>query len=69
VHGTGGNREGAVPLDGEGWREVALPLAPDPGQAASLSLGFENLTGNDGRIANRDLDPAAVLCLDDIRLE
>jgi hypothetical protein len=71
INARGGRQgwEGSVPLDGEGWREVTLPLRPNPGKVAALSMALEGLNANDEGIANRDLDPAAVLCLDDMRLE
>jgi hypothetical protein len=69
AYGEGGVWTGEVPLDGEGWREAALPLAQNPGKVRGVSLRLRNLDGDDVGKANRDLDPAAVLCLDDMRLE
>jgi len=69
AYGEGGMWTGDVPLDGEGWREAALQLTPNPGKVSAITLQLRNLEGDDNGKANRDLDPAAVLCLDDIRLE
>lgn len=69
VYGSNQRLEGEIPLDGEGWREAVLPLNPNPGEVSEIHLRIKGLNGNDEGIANRDLDPAAVLCLDDLRLE
>ncbi len=61
--------EATVSLDGEGWREVSLPLAGVRQQVREISLRVQGLDGDDTGEANRDMDPAAVLCVDNIRLE
>lgn len=64
-----GRWRGEVPLDGEGWREVALPLGNIEGSVSGVRLNVKGLKGDEAGEANRDLDPAAILCLDNIRLE
>jgi len=67
--GDGGRLDAQVPLDGEGWREVVLPLTGNPGQVSSFMLAIRNLVGDDSGVANRELDPEAKLCFDDIDLK
>jgi beta-lactamase regulating signal transducer with metallopeptidase domain len=67
--GSTGKWSTRIPLDGEGWREVSAPLTPNPGKMQGIEMEVEGLMGNDEGKANRELDPRAVLCLDDIRLE
>jgi hypothetical protein len=57
-----------LPLDGDGWREVVLPLVPNPAQVNEVRISVRGLRGDDAGVANRQLDPEAVLCLDDITL-
>ncbi len=64
-----GGWKGTVPLDGEGWREVSLPLTDNPGRVRDLDFRVQGLKGDDTGQANRDMNPAAVLCFDNIRLE
>jgi hypothetical protein len=66
--GSGGPFAAEVPLDGEGWREAVLPFARNPGEVGQLSIEIKNLHGDDAGVANRQLNPAAILCLDDITL-
>ena len=69
AHGDRGSWTGEVPLDGEGWREATLPLTADPGRVGELTVRVKGLEADDNGKANRDLDPAAMLCFDDLRLE
>jgi hypothetical protein len=69
VDGDEGGWGRAIPLDGTGWREVTLPLDRNPGKIMRIHLHLRGLQGDDNGKANRDLDPAAKLCLDDMRLE
>jgi hypothetical protein len=67
--GSTGEWSTRIPLDGEGWREVSIPLTPNPGKMQGIEMEVEGLMGNDEGKANREVDPRAMLCLDDIRLE
>jgi hypothetical protein len=64
-----GGWEATVPLDGQGWREVSLPLADVHGEVSRLNFRVQGLRGDDTGGANRDMHPAAVLYFDNIRLE
>lgn len=64
-----GRWRGELPLDGEGWREVALPLGNIEGSVSAVRVNVKGLKGDAQGQPSRDLDPAAILCLDNIRLE